>query len=168
MIAAVQPPCHVWFQDNPVPPFNNVPRRRYRGFGKRSITRSTTHDTPCPFWLMHKAWDFLESDDREAMCKTHPNLVKYAALRVEAFTHRCRIRNTLKRPRRPADEESQLDPTRAKYMAAALLSFDFDYGDLVRWLGDEYTTQHWDWDALQRQMDIAMEHSQQRLNPRLP
>ena len=160
IIAAVRPPSHVLFQDNPVSPFNNVARRRYRGFGKRSITRSTTHDSPSPFWLMHKAWDYLEPDDRAALCKTHSNMAKYAALRVEAFTHRDRIREALKRPRRPPEEEPQLDPTRAKYMGAALLSFDFDYGDLVRWLGGEYTNQHRDWDALQRQMDIAMEHPQ--------
>ena len=86
---------------------------------------------------MHKAWEFLEPDDREAMCKTRPNMVKYAALRVEAFTHCCRIRVALQCPRRPTDEEPQLDPIRAKYIGAALLSFDFDYGDLVCWLGRE-------------------------------
>lgn len=85
IVEAVSPPCHVLFQDNPVSPFNNVARRRYRGFGKRSTNRSTTHDTPSPFWLMHKAWDFLEPTDREGMCKTHPHMIRYAALRVEAF-----------------------------------------------------------------------------------
>lgn len=109
---------------------------------------------------MHKAWDFLEPSDREAMCNTHPNMLSYAALRVEAFTKRFVIRAALKKPRRPPDEEPQLDPQRAKFMGAALLSFDFDYGDLVRWLGGEYTNQHRDWDTLQRQMDIAMDHPQ--------
>ena len=50
-------------------------------------------------------------------------------------------------------------------MAAVLLSFDFDYGDLFRWLGGwlggEYTNQHRDWDALQRHFDIAHSHAQQ-------
>ena len=45
-------------------------------------------------------------------------------------------------------------------MGAALLSFDFDYGDLVRWLGGEYTNQHRDWDTFQRYLDCAMGHAQ--------
>jgi len=34
-------------------------------------------------------------------------------------------------------------------MAAALLRFNFNYGDLIRWLKGPYTYNHRDWTALQ-------------------
>jgi hypothetical protein len=32
-------------------------------------------------------------------------------------------------------------------MAIALLRFNFNYGDLIHWLGGEYTGAHLDWNA---------------------
>ena len=155
------------YQDNPAAPFNDVGSRRYRGFGKRSTKRSASHDTPSPFWLLHKAWEYLQPQERAALCQVHVNMIHYAALRWDAFTLRRSIRVELKRHRCHPDIESKLDPTRTRYMAAALLSFDFDYGDLVRWLGGEYTNQHRDWDALQRHFDIALGHAQRPGYPAL-
>jgi hypothetical protein len=44
-----------------------------------------------------------------------------------------------------------IDHSRSWLIAVALLRFDFDYGDLVRWLGGEYTNAHRDWaDAFQQ------------------
>ena len=52
-------------------------------------------------------------------------------------------------------------------MGAALLSFDFDYGDLVRWLEGEYTNQTRDWDALCEHMAAAMAQQQKPGYPNL-
>ena len=69
-------------------------------------------------------------------------MMSYASLRLDAFLPAPEIRHELQRKRNHPDCEPQLDNRRARLMGAALLSFDFDYGDLVRWLGDEYTNQH--------------------------
>jgi hypothetical protein len=113
-----------------------------------------------PSGWMHKAWSFLEPADRAAMCKTHPAMSSYASLRLDAFLSASKIRHELRRKRDHPDCEPQLDPRRAGFMGAALLSFDFDYGDLVRWLGGEYTNHHQDWDTFQRYLDCAMGHAQ--------
>ena len=138
----LQPDDGGLYQDNSVAPYHDVQYRRYRGFRKRSTARSTSHDVPSPFWLMHKAWSFLEPANRKAMCITHPAMMSYASLRLDAFLPAPEIRHELQRKRNHPDCEPQLDTRRARFMGAALLSFDFDYGDLVRWLGDEYTNQH--------------------------
>ena len=52
-------------------------------------------------------------------------------------------------------------------MGAALLAFDFDYGDLVRWLEGEYTNRDRDWPELHRHMDQAAQHPQQPGYPKL-
>lgn len=159
--AGVASQSHMPFEDNPVAAFNCVQRRRYRGFGKRSVHRSVSHDIPSGFWLMHLVWPFCSPEVRQKMCASASIMQEYANLRLVAFTQRHEIRRTLKAVRAAPDAEPPLDPVRTQYMGAALLSFDFDYGDLVRWLGGEYTNDQRDWNALQRQIDLAME-SQQR------
>jgi hypothetical protein len=151
------PNCYL---ENPVAPLNEPTVRRRRNFGRRSPTRSAVHDTPSPFWLMHMAWRFCSPNSREEMCKTHVCMADYARLRLDAFIHRLVIREALRAPRKPPELEPPLDPFRARFMGAALLSFDFDYGDLVRWLEGEYTNKHRDWDALQQQVNLAMQTPQ--------
>ena len=45
-------------------------------------------------------------------------------------------------------------------MGAALLSFNFDYGDLIRWLEGEYTNQHRDWTQLSNRIEEVRLHAQ--------
>jgi hypothetical protein len=40
-------------------------------------------------------------------------------------------------------------------MACALLRFDFHHGDLIRWLGGEYTNEFRDWEAVFDAVDIV-------------
>ena len=40
---------------------------------------------------------------------------------------------------------TQLDRHRALLHSVALLRFDFEYGDLIRWMGGKYTNRHLDW-----------------------
>lgn len=162
--------AHLWgtlFEHNPADAFNCVERRRYSGFGKRSLQRSVTHDVLSPFWLMHMAWRFWSPAERQRICNTAPILMEYASLRRVAFAQRIEIRQALRAPRKPPELEPQLDPTRTLHMGAALLSFNFDYGDLVRWLGGEYTNDHRDWNSLQKHVDIAMESEQRPGYPTL-
>ncbi len=39
--------------------------------------------------------------------------------------------------------------------AVALLHFDFHYGDLIRWMGGEYTNAHRDWSAINATIDAV-------------
>ena len=132
------------------------------GSGPRPAAPLTTS---LVFWLMHNAWSFLEPANRKAMCITHPAMMSYASLRLDAFLPAPEIRHELQRKRNHPDCEPQLDTRRARFMGAALLSFDFDYGDLVRWLGGEYTNQHRDWDMFERYLDCAMGHAQRPSYP---
>jgi hypothetical protein len=40
-------------------------------------------------------------------------------------------------------------------MAVALMRFDFDLGDLIRWLEGEYTISHRDWQTLSDTMNAV-------------
>jgi len=145
---------------NPVAPYNDVQRRRRRNFGRRTLTRRTTHDNISPFLTMHLCWKYLDRASRLTVCATHPIMRDYASLRRDAFVHRPLIREALQAPRPPPEEVPPLCPFRARFMGAALLSFDFDYGDLVRWLEGEYTNQTRDWDALREHMAAATAQQQ--------
>ena len=52
-------------------------------------------------------------------------------------------------------------------MGAALLSFNFDYGDLVRWLGGEYTNEHRNWDDLSMRIEEVKAFSQRPGYPKI-
>lgn len=51
----------------------------------------------------------------------------------------------LRKPRQPFGIEKGLTHNRAWCAAVALICFDFNYGDLIRWLEGEYTNAHRDW-----------------------
>jgi len=40
-------------------------------------------------------------------------------------------------------------------MAVALIHFDFNYGDLIRWLEGEYTNAHRDWSVVSDAMNAV-------------
>jgi hypothetical protein len=72
-------------------------------------------------------------------------MVKYLALRQFAVTQSLAI---LQRRRLPLGKPTHLDPTLAIQYGAALLHFNFVYGDLIHWLGGEYTNRHRDWEKV--------------------
>eukprot|EP00980_Cylindrotheca_fusiformis_P017027 scaffold5212_cov116-Cylindrotheca_fusiformis.AAC.1 len=96
----------------------------------------------------HFAWPFLTSFERVTLLRAHPFWFLYAALRKRAVL---RSLAPLRLPRskdhpNPAVSEG-LSMSRAVLHSAALLRFDFDYGDFVRWMGGEYTNQSRDWNS---------------------
>ena len=81
----------------------------------------------------------------------------YARLPLAA--HHCRSAIfALRQPRPPSSSQPGLSPHRAWLMGVALLRLDFRYGDLIRWLGGEYTNQHRDWGATFEQMLAVQDH----------
>lgn len=81
----------------------------------------------------------------------------YARLRLRLFQRR-HLLAYLQDPR-PAPDDSAVNQARVLDMGAALLAFDFDYGNLLRWLGGAYTDAHRDWtqvfDDLSAAQDIS-------------
>lgn len=68
--------------------------------------------------------------------------------RLLAYAH-CKSVAPLKSTRPPPDD-SPPDQIRILLMAAALLRFNFVYGDLIRWLEGPYTNAHRDWSTLEQ------------------
>ena len=153
--------------DNPVSPFNSIALRRYRGFGARSTARKSSHDVPGHQLLFHLSWPFLDSAARAVLLLVDPVMSDYARLRRDASVHRSTIREALLTPRPPPDLVPHLCHFRSWFMGAALLAFDFDYGDLVRWLQGEYTNKDRDWPELNRHMDQAALYPQRPGYPKL-
>ena len=89
-----------------------------------------------------------------------PDMRHYARLRLDAHTHRAVIIEALQAPRLHPDIEPKLCPWRSRFMGAALLSFNFDYGDLIRWLQGEYTNAHRNWDDLSEDIEQVKLHAQ--------
>lgn len=101
-----------------------------------------------PFLLFHLVWDFLSPDTRQVVVAMHPIMDVYARRRLRTFTLYSTIRTDLARQRPPLDEITPLCHRRAEFLACALLSFDFHYGDLLRWMGNDYTQSYRDFAAL--------------------
>eukprot|EP00980_Cylindrotheca_fusiformis_P003813 scaffold843_cov88-Cylindrotheca_fusiformis.AAC.2 len=96
----------------------------------------------------HFAWPFLTSFERFKLLMAHPFWFLYAALRKRAVLRSVaplRLPRSKEHPN-PAVSEG-LSMSRAVLHSAALLRFDFDYGDFVRWMGGEYTNESRDWNA---------------------
>lgn len=85
---------------------------------------------------------------------------QYARLRRDAYVHRGTIRGALQAPRSAPGIEPTLCHFRAWFLGAALLIFDLNYGDLIRWLGGEYTNAHRDWGELASLIEDVKEYSQ--------
>ncbi|GKY90331.1 hypothetical protein MPSEU_000007100 [Mayamaea pseudoterrestris] len=116
-------------------------RQKY-GWGKATPDISTRHAQPSHHMTLHLVWHWLTVSDRQTMAAVEPCWEKYALLRQRATA---RAVPHLRVPRLfPADDNTPISMTRANDMGAALLRFDFNYGDLLRWLGGEYTYQHQD------------------------
>ena len=140
----------------PILPLHGNPgtkhHRRLHGFGRSKTGLSTAHDQPGYELISHHIWEFLDNDDHVALTRADPILSQYADLRLSAFQNRHQMLQ-LRHPRPPIDDIPPLCPKRAQTCGAALLSFDFVYGDFARWLGGEYTNSHRDWTAYEQQVE---------------
>lgn len=119
-------------------------RRRLWGFGKMSRNRSSRHTTQNQKPLLHHIWRFLTPADRKEMAKACPSWLSYVDLRFFACQTSVAV---LRRSREPGPVPTMLSRHRAKLHGAALLRFDFEHGDLIRWLGGEYTNRQRDWNV---------------------
>ena len=119
--------CDSYTIEPPIPPH----RLRYAGFGQEKTGRAARHKSPSIFIIMHHAWNFLEPRDRWHLAEAHSAFYSYAKLRASA---RKTPIDWLRGPR-PAPTKDQIDSSRSHAMAVALLLFDFQYGDFIRWMG---------------------------------
>jgi hypothetical protein len=131
----------------PISPLANPGILRTKKWGRPKAGLAAAHDCPSPLLICHFSWTFLTDTDRAALVCTSPPMHEYAASRRRAYVHRSSLKR-LKLPRPPLIDIPPLCHKRARQMAAALVCFDFNYGDLVRWLGGEYTNQMRDWTEL--------------------
>lgn len=127
-------------------------KRRLNGFGKLNPKLAVRHITPSPYFVIHKAWDFLTPSDRHAVAVAAPPFEAYARLRRSTTT--VSIAGLLE-PRPDPSSFSGLQKDRAWRMAVALMRFDMNLGDLIRWLEGEYTNAHRDWEEVASAMNAV-------------
>jgi hypothetical protein len=127
-----------------LPPPAQPRKRGNNGFGAPSIARTATHSTISPFLVIHLAWNFFSSRDRQRLTAAHPILDSYAKRRVRALLHYSAIHLHLRSPRPPIAMITPLCHVRAEFLGCALLLFNFRYGDLLRWMGHTYMCSHRD------------------------
>lgn len=133
-------PPHIQFFKLPVPA-----RKKQigsEGFGAPSLARSTSYTTISPFLVVHLAWDYFSVRDRGRLTTASPIIDTYARRRVRALQHYPVLRRNLCSPRPPIEQITPLCHHRAEYLACALLTFNFRYGDLLRWMGHQYICSH--------------------------
>jgi hypothetical protein len=96
--------------------------------------------------IFHHAWTYLLTpQDRFQVAIAYPVMHDYVALRRFAVTESIA---SLKHQRLPPGKPKKLDPVLAHRYGTALLRFNFVYGDMIRWLGGEYTNRHHDWQQI--------------------
>ncbi len=119
---------------------------RYRDRGHPRVGLSTSHTTPVGVLLIQYAWPWLSVRERHQLI--HSDLLGihklhfkgYLGLRRHAIAHRHTL---MQLPHvSAATYPTELSESRAITMGAALICFGFEHGDLVRWLGGDYTHQH--------------------------
>ena len=132
-------------------------RLRGRRFGKAKLDLYARHTTPSPYIILHFAWDFLSPGERAFFIQESHYFESYARLRRAAF-RRWRELPTLRLPRPPIEHPPQLSRERSWLLGMALISFNFIHGDVVRWMGNEYTNAHRDWDRLDSVVAEARQH----------
>jgi hypothetical protein len=126
-------------------PWSPLRRRRW-GFGIPSTSRSSTSDFPTVEMGFHLAWTYLRPADRANVVLAYPTMVPYVELRQ--FAASIQSVSTLRHIRPPPGKPTILDPHRALLYSAALLRFNFIYGDFVRWLSGKCTNRHRKWSSV--------------------
>ena len=143
-----------WWLATPVVPRLEPSRvtlvKRQSEFGRSTLSQQAEHDRPSPHLIMHFVWEFLSLEDRWKVTHLLPFIRLYARLRCTAV--RSHELQPLRRPR-PPPSGKPIDLSRTWKMGAALLAFNFVYGDLIRWLGGEYTDEHRDWPTMLETLD---------------
>ena len=127
----------LWFS-RPWQPF----RRRQYGFGACHKDRSCQHDQVSLYLMLHFTWKLYTAEERHHAVQQLPVWRKYAQLRILAATrsvHSLKTRRSMEVPKHLCSDRSLLN-------GAALLRFDFNYGDFVRWLGGEYVNRDRQWE----------------------
>lgn len=120
-------------------------QRRKWGFGAVNTAQSSVSDFATGYLILHHAWRYLTPTCRARVILTSSTMFEYAKLRLHASTTSIAHLRHL----RPAPTKlTLLAPLRARAYGAALLRFDFLYGDFLRWLSGEYTNRHRDWQAI--------------------
>ena len=103
---------------------------------------STSHDTHPPKLIVHLVWGFLVPSERTTLCHLFQVLSAYARLRFYAASRPPSYWEYLHSMGPISLAASSLSRRRAYDMSAVLLLLHFDVGDLVRWLGGDYTHDH--------------------------
>ena len=116
-------------------------RRRLYGSGASTLKRHCSHATPHLDGVIHFAWIFLTPGERKCAVTAFSAWRLYAYLRRDA----CRLSLSPLQAARGVNIPKKLSRQRALLHSVALLRFDFQYSDLVRWLGSEYTNRDCDW-----------------------
>lgn len=96
--------------------------------------------------MFHFAYDFLTISERQTVFdEVCPWLQEYTHLRkLATYTSVHHLRS----PRQVENMRPGIDDKRVLHLAVALYRFQFDYPDLIRWLGGVYTYAHRDWNAV--------------------
>lgn len=137
------------FHCHQLTPPNDPSISRYKGFGSRDIHHTLRNrDLPYHF-IIHLAWAFMSPSDRYTIAMLFPIFFLYAKLRKDASKADL---SPLLLPRPPPSDDP-IDLTRVHLMGCALLRFNCDYGDLIRWLQGPYTNAHMNWNNLRTKLD---------------
>jgi hypothetical protein len=102
-----------------------------------------TSDIPPPPLIAHHIWPWLDAGARESLCAAMPIIRTYGAFRLQLPHARLSL---LRLPRSDPRSTALSTAERTRLMGLALMSLDFQYGDLIRWLRGDYTAAHRDWD----------------------
>ena len=122
--------------------FPGIQSRRSHGKGRAFAGLSTAHDIPSGELIIHFIWDFVAPSERLLLCEASPTVGAYARLRHESSATDPAVFNGLRSMGPRANLSPRLSRNRAHRLAMLLLLFDFEVGDLVRWLGGTYTHDH--------------------------
>jgi hypothetical protein len=139
-----------------------LPMRKWLyGARNRNHLLCARHDQPSAFLVFHHCWAFLYPEDRLHLSKAFPIMLDYAKFCISVASESvASLRAT-----RPAANSDPINKQRCWRMGVALLRFNFDHGDLVRWLGGEYTNNFRDWEAAFEVVDSVR---QQHVPPGYP
>jgi hypothetical protein len=107
---------------------------------------------PSVYFVLHLTLDFLLPEERHQLTVTTPVFVAYAQLHQSALMMTI---HSLHFPRQQIGIATGLMHEQAWKTAVTLPHFDFHYGDLIRWMGGEYTNAHRDWLAVNATIDAV-------------
>jgi hypothetical protein len=125
-----------------------IMKRRFRGFGRRTPLICARHTNTSPYFALHHAWDYLTITDKESLLATTPVFLAYSRLRRDA----CLL--SIHKLRNPRPKDYTFQPHQVWIFGCALLRFNFHHGDLIRWLGGEYTNGTRNWTNIFHTLDV--------------